>query len=104
MKLFFNKIEYFSGFLSQNEKSAPMKKKLMSINNVIIRWTSFSELSSSPVTGIMIAHEILDFQMKTDLKTGLEKMWKWAQKQTPKQRFYWKEYELDKGIYSYWKK
>lgn len=51
-----------------------------------------------------IAHEILDFQMKTDLKTGLKKMWKWAQKQRPKQRFYWKEYELDKGIYSYWKK
>ena len=36
------------------------KKKLKSINNAKIRWSNFSELSNCPVTGVMIAHEILD--------------------------------------------
>ncbi len=36
------------------------KKKLMPFNNVKIRWSNFGELSTNPVTGIMIAHEILD--------------------------------------------
>mgnify|MGYP000492040757 FL=1 len=30
-------------------------------------------------------------------------MWDWAQKQPMRERFVWSEYELDKGIYSYWK-
>jgi len=30
-------------------------------------------------------------------------MWDWAQKQPQRERFMWSEYELDKGIYSFWK-
>ena len=47
--------------------------------------------------------DILGFEHKTNLKEGLEQMWKWAQKQPMKERFVWPSYELDKGIYSYWK-
>lgn len=47
--------------------------------------------------------DILGFEHKTNLKEGLEQMWKWAQKQPMKERFVWPSYELDKGIYSFWK-
>ena len=46
---------------------------------------------------------MLDFEHKTSLEDGLTKMWKWAQKQPNRKRFVWKNYEIDKGIYSYWK-
>ena len=47
--------------------------------------------------------DLLDFEFKTDLKEGLTKMWAWAQTQPIRERFVWSEYELDKGIYSFWK-
>ena len=47
--------------------------------------------------------DILGFKHKTDLKEGLTKMWEWAQKQPKRDRFIWPIYELDKGIYSFWK-
>ena len=31
-------------------------------------------------------------------------MWKWAQTQPNRERFVWSEYELEKGIYEFWKK
>ena len=46
---------------------------------------------------------ILDFKYKTPLKEGLTQMWEWAKQQPMKDRFVWSEYELDKGIYSFWK-
>tara|TARA_B100001741_G_scaffold305503_1_gene297822 strand:+ start:460 stop:1461 length:1002 start_codon:yes stop_codon:yes gene_type:complete len=47
--------------------------------------------------------DILNFKHKTNLSEGLNKMWKWAKKQPVRDRFIWSEYELEKGIYSYWK-
>jgi UDP-glucose 4-epimerase len=47
--------------------------------------------------------DILGFEHKTSLKDGLADMWKWAQKQPIRERFVWPSYELDKGIYSFWK-
>jgi len=48
--------------------------------------------------------DILGFKHKTTLKEGLTKMWAWAQKQPQRSRFHWEKYEIDKGIYSFWKK
>ena len=48
--------------------------------------------------------DILGFEHKTNLHDGLTNMWLWAQKQPKRERFVWSEYELDKGIYSFWKK
>jgi UDP-glucose 4-epimerase len=48
--------------------------------------------------------DILGFQHKTSLKEGLTKMWEWAKQQPNRERFVWDSYELDKGIYSFWKK
>jgi UDP-glucose 4-epimerase len=47
--------------------------------------------------------DILKFEHKTDLKEGLQKMWEWAKKVPMKERFVWDQYEVEKGIYSYWK-
>lgn len=47
--------------------------------------------------------KILGFKHTTSLEQGLGRMWEWAQKQPTKPRFVWPFYELDKGIYTYWK-
>ena len=48
--------------------------------------------------------DILGFEHKTDLKSGLAEMWEWVQKQPRRDRFVWDDYEINKGIYSFWKK
>ena len=47
--------------------------------------------------------DILGFEHKTSLKEGLTEMWEWAKKQPMRERFVWPSYELEKGIYSFWK-
>ena len=47
--------------------------------------------------------DILGFEYKTSLKEGLTKMWEWAKQQPMRERFVWPSYELEKGIYSFWK-
>lgn len=47
--------------------------------------------------------DILGFEHKTNLEEGLAKMWEWVQLQPLRDRFVWERYELDKGIYSFWK-
>lgn len=47
--------------------------------------------------------DILGFTHKTSLKEGLTEMWNWAKEQPKRDRFVWPTYELDKGIYSFWK-
>ena len=48
--------------------------------------------------------DILGFEHKTSLKEGLVNMWEWAKQQPYRERFVWPNYELDNGIYSFWKK
>jgi UDP-glucose 4-epimerase len=48
--------------------------------------------------------DILEFAHKTSLKEGLTSMWEWAKAQPSRERFIWPSYELDNGIYSFWKK
>ena len=47
--------------------------------------------------------DILGFEHKTNLKEGLTEMWEWAKQQPMRERFVWPNYELNKGIYSFWK-
>jgi UDP-glucose 4-epimerase len=46
---------------------------------------------------------ILDFKNPTSLKDGLNQMWEWAKSQPRRERKQWSSYELDNGIYNYWK-
>jgi len=47
--------------------------------------------------------EILGFEHNTSLKDGLTDMWEWAKSQRMKKRFVWDQYEVEKGIYDFWK-
>lgn len=48
--------------------------------------------------------EKLGYKDKVDLLTGLHKMWDWVRLENKVGKWYeWDEFELDKGIYSYWK-
>ncbi len=48
--------------------------------------------------------DLLGFEHKTNLFDGLTKMWEWVKLQPSRPRQVWNSYELDNGIYSYWKK
>lgn len=50
------------------------------------------------------SERLLDYLDKTDLREGLTTMWEWAKVQPKRERLVWEKYELDKGIYSFWKK
>lgn len=49
------------------------------------------------------SEKLLDYKDNTDLETGLKIMWEWAKTQPKRDQFIWEEYEIDKGIYSFWK-
>ena len=47
--------------------------------------------------------ELLDYKESINLKTGLTEMWNWAQEQPTRKQQRFDTYEIDKGIYSFWK-
>lgn len=47
--------------------------------------------------------EILDYKYSTNLEEGLAKMWEWAKKQPKRIQYKWENYEITKGLYSYWR-
>ena len=47
--------------------------------------------------------ELLDYKETRDLKSGLTEMWEWAKEQPMKPQQKFDTYEVDKGIYSFWK-
>jgi UDP-glucose 4-epimerase len=49
------------------------------------------------------SEEILGYKENTTLERGLELMWEWVKTQPIREPVYWKNYELEKNIYSYWK-
>lgn len=46
---------------------------------------------------------MLEFISSTSLEDGLTKMWDWAKAQPMHERKLWNQYELDKGIYNFWR-
>lgn len=47
--------------------------------------------------------QLLGYEQKTSLEEGLRKMWEWAQKQPDRPQYKWENYEITKGLYSFWK-
>ena len=47
--------------------------------------------------------DILGYKQTTTLKEGLTQMWEWAKTQPIRKQYKWDKYEIDKGIYTYWK-
>ncbi len=47
--------------------------------------------------------QLLDYEDKTSLEMGLRDMWNWAKNQPDRPQKSWDSYELEKGIYGFWK-
>ena len=47
---------------------------------------------------------LLGYEDKTSLEKGLTAMWEWAKMQPKRERKEWDSYEIDNGIYGFWKK
>jgi UDP-glucose 4-epimerase len=47
--------------------------------------------------------DILGYKDTTSLKEGLRQMWEWAKLQPDRGQFKWSKYEVERGIYSFWK-
>jgi UDP-glucose 4-epimerase len=47
--------------------------------------------------------ELLNYKDTHTLEEGLIKMWEWAKLQPTRSQYKWGEYEINKGIYSFWK-
>lgn len=47
--------------------------------------------------------ELLNYSDRTLLEDGLTKMWEWAKIQPDRTQFKWNDYEITKGLYSFWK-
>ena len=47
--------------------------------------------------------DLLGYDEKHTLEQGITEMWNWAKTQPNRKRFEWNQFELDKGVYSYWK-
>lgn len=46
---------------------------------------------------------LIGFKNGTSLREGLESMWEWAKVQPDRPQYKWENYEINKGLYSYWK-
>jgi len=46
--------------------------------------------------------DILGYSYNTKLSHGLLEMWNWAQRQPRRDQFVWPQFELAKGVYSFW--
>lgn len=86
---------------SINEANATLRDVIKN-GNVVHREARHEVKHSIPTYQKSI--DILGFEHKTDLYEGLKQMWAWAEQQPMRERFVWPSYELDSGIYSYWKK
>lgn len=47
--------------------------------------------------------DVLGYKQITPLREGIAEMWNWAKQQPKRQQYIWENYEITKGLYSYWK-
>ena len=65
------------------------------------------EQARHEVKDALPSHELsvtlLDYEDKTSLEQGLTDMWQWAKQQPIRVQKSWDNYEVEKGIYGFWK-
>lgn len=49
------------------------------------------------------SEKLLQYMQLTELEMGLKEMWEWAKLQPNRKQYKWENYEINKGIYEYWK-
>lgn len=47
--------------------------------------------------------KLLDYRETKPMEIWLREMWEWAKEQPDRPQYKWENYEIDKGIYGYWK-
>ena len=55
------------------------------------------------VASCIKSKEILGYNQTTSLEEVLKSMWEWAKTQPKRMQYKWENYEINKGIYEYWK-
>lgn len=73
-------------------------------NNVEVKYHESRHEVKASIPTWQKSIDILNFKHQTSLKSGLTQMWKWAKEQPMREQFIWKNFELEKGLYSFWKK
>ena len=82
-------------------EAAEILRDVMGAGDVVYREARHEVKHSIPTWQKSV--DILGFEHTTNLKEGLTEMWEWAQQQPKRGRWVWPSYELEKGIYDYWK-
>jgi len=83
------------------KKAAITLQEIIGSGNVVYLEPRYEVKHSIPTYQKSVS--ILGFKHQTSLKEGLQQMWEWAKKQPKRNRFVWDSYELNKGIYNFWK-
>lgn len=85
---------------SLNE-AAELLRKITGYNKIEHKEARFEVKNAVPTFEKSV--EILGFKDKTNLYDCLSDMWEWAKEQPDRPRYKWGNYEINKGLYSYWK-
>ncbi len=83
------------------KEAANLTQKIIGAKSIIYKEGRHEVLHAIP--SYRKSQEILDYQPTKLLSEGLQNMWKWVQQQPKREKFIWPSYELDKGMYSFWK-
>ena len=49
------------------------------------------------------SERLLGYKHVTSLREGIGRMWDWAKDQPDRKQFIWENYEIEKGVYEFWK-
>lgn len=82
-------------------EAAKILSKITGYTNIEYKEARYEVKHSVPTYQKSI--DILNYNETTDLESGLKQMWEWAQLQPNRRQYKWENYEISKGIYSYWK-
>lgn len=74
------------------------------VNNILVQYCEPRHEVKNAYSDGSLSKKILGFEYLTNLTEGLQEMWRWACVMPPRDLQVWDKYELDKGLYSYWKK
>ena len=81
--------------------AAEILRGLTGYNNVEHKESRFEVKDTIPTFEKSV--KTLGFKDNTSLEDGLKDMWEWAKKQPDRPQYKWENYEINKGLYSYWK-
>lgn len=73
------------------------------VGGVEIKFTEGRHEVHSAYSTHLKSENLLGYQELTSLSSGLNEMWDWAKNQPRRTQFVWPKYELEKGLYQFWK-